>query len=143
MPLSALHRVPESTPHVETQLSPGELIVAIEIPLPSPGIRSGYLKVRDRTSFAFALASVAVAIDIRPNGLVRDARVAVAGVATTPWRLPQVEARLNGQHFDAALCRRAAAAAADGAVARRENGYKIELLKNTVARGLEQIGGLA
>ena len=99
--------------------------------------------MRDRTSFAFALASVAVVIDIQLDGLVQDARVAVAGVATAPWRLPQVESRLKGKHFDAALCRKAAAAAADGAVARRENGYKIELLKRTVARGLEQIGGLA
>ena len=142
VPVGALHRLPGRTPHVETQLQPGELIVAIEMPLPAPSVRCGYLKVRDRTSFAFALASVAVAIDMQPDGLIRDARIAVAGVATTPWRLPQVERRLKGQRFDAALCRTAAATAADGAITHKENAYKVELLRNTVARGLEQVGGL-
>ena len=141
VPIAALHRLPGETPHVETQLLPGELLVAIELPLPSTGTRSGYLKVRDRTSFAFALASAAVLLELQPDGVVREARIAVAGVATKPWRLPQVESRLRGKRFSAALCREAASLAAEGAVTHGENAYKIELLRNTVARGLQQVGG--
>ncbi len=142
MPIAELHRRPGNTPHIETQLQPGELIVAIEVPLPSAGTRSGYLKVRDRTSFAFALASAAVAMNIQPDGVIREARIAVAGVATTPWRLHEVERRLIGRRFDAALCRDAASVAAEGAISRTQNAYKIPLLQNTVARALERTGGL-
>ena len=81
-------------------------------------------------------------LDVQPDGLVREVRIAVAGVATKPWRLHQVEDRMKGQHFNAGLCREAASFAAEGAIAHGENAYKAELLKNTVARGLQQVGGL-
>ncbi len=142
IPVAELHHVPGDTPHIETQLSPGELIVAIDVPIPEAGTRSGYLKVRDRTSFAFALASAAVLLNVQPDGIVREVRIAVAGVATKPWRLHHVESRMKGRRFNAELCREAASFAAEGSVAHGENAYKADLLKNTVARGLEQVGGL-
>ena len=143
MSIEEFHHRPGNMPHVENQLQAGELIVAIEMPVPSASTRSGYLKVRDRTSFAFALASAAVAIDLEPDGLVRKARIAVAGVATKPWRLRNVESKLEGRRLDPALCREAASVAAEGAIAQSENAYKIPLLQNTVARALQQIGGVA
>ena len=116
--------------------------MAIELPIPEAGTRSGYLKVRDRTSFAFALVSAAVMLNVQPDGIVRDVRIAVAGVATKPWRLHQVENRMKGRRFSAGLCREVASFAAEGAVAHGEYSYKSELLKNTVARGLQQVGAI-
>ncbi len=143
IPVSDLHRRPGQTPHLETQLHPGELIVAIEFPATTGGWRSHYLKVRERTSFAFALASVAVALDLAADGTVQDARIAVGGVATTPWRLPLVEQALRGRKLDAELCRKAASLAATGAVPQTQNAFKVPLLQRVVARGLEETGGLA
>ncbi len=141
--LAELHQRPGDTPHVETQLQPGKLILAIEIP-PSPAARrSHYLKVTDRARYEWSIASAAVALDLAGDGTVRDVRVAVGGVATTPWRLPRVEQALRGRRLDPALCREAAALAADGAVPRGHNAYKVELIKRTVARALEETGGLA
>ncbi len=143
VPLAELHRLPGDTPHVETQLQPGELILAIEIPPSAAARRSHYFKVRDRASFEWAVASVAAALDLGEDGTVLEARVAVGGVATKPWRLPRVEQALHGRRLDHALCREAAALAADGAVPRGQNAYKVKLIQNTVARGLEETGGLA
>ena len=140
--LADLHRQPGSTPHIETYLQPGELIVAIEVPSAAAGWRSHYLKVRERTSFAFALASVAVALDLAADASVRDARVAVGGVATKPWRLPLVEHALRGRKLDAELCGKAASLASVDALAQSQNAFKIPLLQRVVARGLEQTGGL-
>lgn len=140
--LADLHRVPGDTPPVETQLAPGELIVAIDLPAGPPTRRSHYLKVRDRASFEWSIASAAVALDL-DDGAVREVRIAVGGVATKPWRLPQVEAALHGRRLTPALCREAAAHAADGAVARGRNAYKIELIRRTIARALEETGGFA
>ncbi len=138
-----LHRVPGDTPHVETRLRPGELIVAIDIP-PGPATRrSHYVKVMDRAGFEWSIASAAVALDIDGGATVREARVAVGGVATKPWRLPQVEDALRGRRLDAALCRAAGALAAEGAVVHGADAYKVKLIQNTVARALEETGGLA
>ena len=141
--LADLHRQPGETPHLETHLRPGELIIAIEIPHSAEGVRSHYLKVRDRTSFAFALASVAVALEIATDGTVRDARIAVGGVATAPWRLPRVEQALRGHKLDKELCRKASILASEGAVPQAQNAFKVTLLERVVARGLEETGGLA
>ena len=141
--LTDLHTQPGKTPHVETQLQPGEIIVAIELPAMAAGWRSHYLKVRERTSFAFALASVAVALHLEGDGVIQDVRVAVGGVATTPWRLPRVEQALRGRKFDAELCRQAASLASTGAVPQTQNGFKLPLLQQVVARGLEETGGLS
>src|SRR6202000_3428526 len=108
---------PGSTPEIETALNPGELISAFAIPGRWP--RSVYLKVRDRQSYEFALASAAIALDVQ-NGVVNDIRIALGGVATIPWRAREAEAVLKGQKFDDALAGRAAEAAfAEARTARR------------------------
>ncbi|HEX4260102.1 MAG TPA: xanthine dehydrogenase family protein subunit M, partial [Acetobacteraceae bacterium] len=104
--------------------------------------RSAYVKVRDRASFEFAIASAAVALAIE-DGVVREARVAVGGVATKPWRLPEVERRLVGQPADEAHARQAAEAATDGAVTHGANAYKVPLLRAVVARAILTVAGAA
>ncbi len=143
VPLVDLHHVPGDTPAVETQLGPGEVILSIDVPTGPAARRSHYLKVRDRTSFEWSIASAAVALDLADDETVRDVRIAVGGVATKPWRLPRVEAALRGQRLTPALARTAASHAADGAVAHGRNAYKIELIRRTVARALVETGALA
>lgn len=139
--LADLYAKPADAPQRETALRPGELVVAVEVPLGPEVRRCGYLKVRDRQSFEFALTSAAVALDIGPVA-IRSARVAAGGVGTVPWRLPAVEAALRGQRPDAATFRKAAELAADGAHPLRENGFKVELLKRTVERQLTLVAAL-
>ncbi len=141
--LAALHRLPGDTPAVETQLEPGELILSIDIPTGPAARRSHYLKVRDRASFEWAIASAAVALDLDEARTVRDVRIAVGGVATRPWRLPHVEAALQGQPFTAARARDAAALVADGAVSYGRNAFKVELIRRTVARALAETAARA
>ncbi len=141
IPLADLFRQPGDSPQTEHNLGPGELIVAVEVPLGPEARRSGYLKVRDRESFEFALASAAVALDVGA-GLIRSARVAVGGVGTVPWRLPAVEAALRGRPPNADVFRGAAALAADGSKPLRENGFKVELLKRTVERQLATVAAM-
>ncbi|WP_330327804.1 FAD binding domain-containing protein [Streptomyces pseudovenezuelae] len=131
---------PGSTPHREQALRRGELITAVEIPaLPRP-LKSGYLKVRDRQSYEFALTSAAVALHVR-GGVIREARVAAGGVGTVPWKLPAVEQHLVGERPSGALWSAAAAKAADGARPLQHNRFKVELLKRTVERQLRVVGG--
>jgi xanthine dehydrogenase YagS FAD-binding subunit len=141
IPLPDLFRQPGDTPEQEHNLRPGELIVAIEVPVGPEARRSGYLKVRDRASYEFALVSAAVALDIGA-GTIRSARVAVGGVGTVPWRLPAVEGALRGRPPNADVFRGAAALAADGAKPLRENGFKVELLKRTVERQLATVAAM-
>ena len=143
IPLADLHHVPGDTPAVETQLAPGELILSIDVPTGPAARRSHYLKVRDRASFEWSIASAAVALDLGEDGIVRDVRIAVGGVATKPWRLPQVEAALRGDRLTPALAQEAATHAADGAVPHGRNAYKLELIRRTVARALVETGALA
>ena len=138
--ISNFFRQPGNTPNEEHNLGPGQLIVAVEVPVRPESRRSGYLKVRDRESYEFALTSAAVALDI--EGTVRAARVAVGGVGTVPWRLPAVEGALLGRPPSAELWRSAAALAADGAKPLSENGFKVELVKRTVERQLAIVAGL-
>jgi xanthine dehydrogenase YagS FAD-binding subunit len=131
---------PGSTPNREQALRQGELITAVEIPaLPRP-LRSGYLKVRDRQSYEFALTSAAVALHIS-GGVIREARVAAGGVGTVPWKLSAVERQLLGQRPSDALWTQAAEQAADGARPLQHNRFKVELLKRTVERQLRVVGG--
>ncbi len=131
---------PGSTPNREQALRRGELITAVEIPaLPRP-LKSGYLKVRDRQSYEFALTSAAVALHVR-GGVIREARVAAGGVGTVPWKLPAVERHLVGERPSDALWTAAAAEAAEGARPLRHNRFKVELLKRTVERQLRIVGG--
>ena len=140
MPIEKLHRTPGETPHIETNLQAGEIITAVLIPISGYAKRSCYLKLRDRASFEWAVASAAVALEME-DGKIRQARVAVGGVATKPWRLHQVEQILIGEKFQADLIRRAASLAAAGAEPRKRNAFKVELLKRVVERALRTVGG--
>src|SRR5256714_3328806 len=128
VPLIDFYRLPAATPHIETLLEPGEVIVAITVPASPPARRSHYVKVRDRASFEFAVVSAAVALDM--DGLrIRQARIALGGVGTKPWRLPQVEAALAGANLDPAALRSAAALAANRALGPGHNEFKLQLLQ--------------
>jgi len=135
IPLIELHRLPANHPELETTLEPGELMTAVEVPPLSFGARSLYVKVRDRASFAFALVSVAVAVDVA-DGSVRDARIALGGVGTKPWRAREAEDALRGRPATVESYRVAAEAAMAGAVQRVHNGFKIELARRTLVRAL-------
>ncbi|HEY3610982.1 MAG TPA: xanthine dehydrogenase family protein subunit M [Pseudonocardiaceae bacterium] len=133
--LADFYRLPGDTPDVENDLRPGELITEVVVPRLDWAQRSTYVKVRDRESYEFALCSAAVAMDIRDARIV-DARVAVGGVATRPWRLAGVEAALRGAPATEAAFVDAASVAADGARSLSGNGFKVSLLKRTVVRAL-------
>jgi xanthine dehydrogenase YagS FAD-binding subunit len=135
IPFSQLHKPPGDSPEIETTLANGELICGFTVPRPWP--RSIYLKVRDRQSYEFALASAAVALDVQ-DGIVQEARIALGGVATLPWRSAEAEALLKGQKFDEDLAQRAADVAFAGASTRQHNRFKVELGKRVVARALHQ-----
>jgi xanthine dehydrogenase YagS FAD-binding subunit len=139
IPFAQLHKPPGDSPQIETSLMPGELISGFTIPGRWP--RSVYLKARDRQSYEFALASAAVALDVA-NGVVRDARVALGGVATKPWRARGAEALLKGERFDDGLAQRAGEAAFAGAEARQHNAFKIALGKRVVARALQRAAAM-
>ncbi|MGW2169526.1 FAD binding domain-containing protein [Streptomyces sp. NPDC001705] len=131
---------PGSTPNREQAVRAGELITAVEIPAFPRPLRSGYLKVRDRQSYEFALTAAAVALHVR-GGVIREAKVAAGGVGTVPWKLPAVEQHLIGERPSEALWAAAAAKAADGARPLSHNRFKVELLKRTVERQLRIVGG--
>ncbi|MFI1360595.1 FAD binding domain-containing protein [Streptomyces sp. NPDC020898] len=132
---------PGDTPNREQALRQGELITAVEIPaLPRP-LRSGYLKVRDRQSYEFALTSAAVALHVR-GGVIQEAKVAAGGVGTVPWKLPAVEQALIGERPSDRLWAEAAGHAADGARPLQHNRFKVELLNRTVERQLRTVGGM-
>jgi xanthine dehydrogenase YagS FAD-binding subunit len=142
VPLADFHRLPGNTPHLETVLEPGEVIAAITVPANPAARRSHYLKVRDRASFEFAVVSAAVALDM-DGARIRQARVALGGVGTKPWRVPQVEAALAGARLDPTALRRAAALAAQGAQGRGHNDFKIELMQRAIVRAIETAGARA
>ncbi|CAD7712341.1 Aldehyde oxidoreductase FAD-binding subunit PaoB [Xanthomonas hydrangeae] len=144
VPVDDFFLLPEQTPHLEHAVRPGEMIVGIEIPR-SPALkRSHYLKVRDRASYEFAAASAAVGIEMEADTTtIRQARIAVGGVATKPWRLHHVEALLKGATFDEKTLRTAAAASVYEAKASGHNAFKIALTPSVVARALMQVGGIA
>jgi xanthine dehydrogenase YagS FAD-binding subunit len=139
IPLESLHRVPDGAPERDTVLEPGDLITAVVIPATPFARRSHYVKLRDRASFEWALASAAVAFAIE-DGIIRQARVAVGGVAVKPWRLPDVEAALVGERAGASLFHRAASLAGNGAAPRPGNEFKVELVRRVVERALLAAG---
>jgi xanthine dehydrogenase YagS FAD-binding subunit len=138
---ATLHRAPGATPDVETTLQPGEMIASFEVALPPWMRRSLYLKIRDRESYEFALASAAVAIDLR-DGRVADARIALGGVATVPWRAKTAEDALRGKAIDDASIAAAGDAAFAEARAQTHNGFKIALGQQTLARALREAAAL-
>ncbi len=130
------HRLPGTTPERDTNLARGELIVAVELP-PSPfADHACYLKVRDRASYAFALVSVAAALEVK-EGTVRDARVVLGGVAPKPWRAKDAERALIGGRLDKASIDGAAQASLSGAKPLDGNAFKVPLARNTVAVALQ------
>jgi xanthine dehydrogenase YagS FAD-binding subunit len=137
-----LYRLPAKNPHIETVLEPGEVITAITVPASLAARRSHYLKVRDRASFEFAVVSAAVALDM-DGERIREARVALGGVGTRPWRVPRVEAALAGASLEPAALRRAAALAAKGAHGHGHNDFKIELMQRAIVRAIETAGARA
>jgi xanthine dehydrogenase YagS FAD-binding subunit len=138
VPLTEFYVVPGDRPDVEHVLRHGEMITAIEIPLLPPGTRSGYLKVRDRASYEFALTSAAVALAIN-DGTIAHARVALGGVGTIPWRAPQAEAVLRGAPLGATVFRAAADAAIQDPFTVPGTAFKVELAKRTLVRMLETV----
>lgn len=140
--MADFHRLPGTTPERDTNLAPDELILAVELPPSRFADHSRYIKVRDRASYAFALVSVAGALDVA-NGAVRDARVVLGGVAHKPWRVVDAERRLVGQPLTNESIRDAARIAIDGAQPIRDNAFKVPLAQKTITRALEVAGGLA
>jgi xanthine dehydrogenase YagS FAD-binding subunit len=140
LPLTELHRLPEDDPEIETMLEPGELIMAVELPALSFASRSTYRKVRDRASYAFALVSVAAALDLQAN-TVKDVRLALGGVAHKPWRARKAEAVLRGGPATPQAFRVAAETELADARPLRGNGFKIELAKRTITAVLEELAG--
>jgi xanthine dehydrogenase YagS FAD-binding subunit len=136
------HRLPGSTPERDTTLEPGELITAIDLPPSRLAARSTYLKVRDRASYAFALVSVAAALEI-VNGQVVDARVALGGVAHKPWRAREVEAALIGKPLSATNTASAAALLTRDARPFKENRFKVALAQRAVVRAVTTAGARA
>jgi len=135
LPFEELHRLPGDTPHIETSLVPGDLITGFKVPAGPWTRRSAYVKVRDRASYDFALASAAVALDLEGD-TVRAVRIGLGGLAARPWRTHAAEAALVGRSLDEASAREAAEAALAGAVAHGELAFKIELGRRTVVRAL-------
>jgi xanthine dehydrogenase YagS FAD-binding subunit len=141
IPFAGLHRQPGDRPDQETTLRPGELIVSFMVPAGPWTRRSLYLKVRDRQSYEFALASAAVALDFEANA-VREARIALGGVSTVPWRAREAETALLGRTIDEQAATAAAEAAFAGAQGHGRNDFKIELGKRTLRRALQQAAAM-
>jgi xanthine dehydrogenase YagS FAD-binding subunit len=137
MRLEDLHRLPGDTPELETALEPGDLIVALKLPAEARKFASHarYLKVRERTSYAFAVVSAAACLKIA-NGKIEQARLALGGIAAKPWRAREAEATLAGRVPDNETFRRAAEAALAGARPSGDNAFKIELAQRIVVRAL-------
>jgi xanthine dehydrogenase YagS FAD-binding subunit len=142
IPIGELHTLPGDHPEIENVLEQGELITHVDLPASAFAAHSSYVKVRDRAAFAFALASAAVGLDVA-DGRIRDARIALGGVATKPWRAVEAEQALIGQPPIRATFERAAAAALVDPKPRRDNAFKVALAKRTIVRALELAGGVS
>ena len=136
------HTIPGAHPEVENVLEPGELVTHVELPALSQSARSIYVKVRDRASFAFALASAAIVLDVE-NGTIKRARVALGGVGTKPWRAEEAELALVGKPARRDVFEAAAQAALRTATPGKYNAFKIELAKRTLVSALARAAGLA
>jgi xanthine dehydrogenase YagS FAD-binding subunit len=140
IPLVDFHRLPEDRPERDTVLEHGELIVAVELPALPFAALSRYRKVRERASYAFALVSVAAAIDVG-DGLVRDVRLALGGVAHKPWRAVRAEAALRGRPATVDNFRTAAEAELGDAKPLRDNAFKVLMAKNAIVATLRELAG--
>jgi xanthine dehydrogenase YagS FAD-binding subunit len=140
IPLVDFHRLPEAHPEIETELAEGELITAVELPPSAFANKSTYRKVRDRASYAFALVSVAAALDVGNDGKVRDVRLALGGVAHRPWRAFKAEAVLRGAPATQDTFRKAADAELAEAKGLQYNSFKIELARRIIVHTLAELG---
>ena len=140
VPLTEFYRTPGSSPQRENILEHGQLITAVEIPLPAPGTASEYLKIRDRASYEFALVSVAVAVDIR-DGIIYDARLGLGGVGTIPWRAYAAESVLRGARPGPELFRDAAVAEMHDTFTVPGTAFKVELARRAIERALSAVSG--
>jgi xanthine dehydrogenase YagS FAD-binding subunit len=138
IPIEELHRLPGAEPQRDTTLEHGELITAIDLPLLEFSSNSKYRKVRERASYAFALVSVAAALDVE-DGVVRDIRIALGGVSHKPWRATKAEEALRGEPANEANFRAAADIELEDAEPLRENAYKVPLARNVIARTLLEL----
>jgi xanthine dehydrogenase YagS FAD-binding subunit len=138
IPIADFHVLPGTTPHRETVLEPGELITHVTLPPPAPGNRSLYLKLRDRASYEFALASAAVVVAVS-GGKITRARVALGGVGTKPWRSAEAENELTNQPATEDVFRKAADAALRDAKPQSQNGFKVELAKRCLIHALKSV----
>ncbi len=136
IPIGEFHLAPGDHPERETVLEPGELVKGVSLPAVPFFAHARYVKVRDRASYEFALASAAVALDVQ-GGRIEAARVALGGVATRPWRCPEAENLLVGQPPTRGAFEAAAAAALSAARPRKDNLFKVELARRTLVRALE------
>jgi xanthine dehydrogenase YagS FAD-binding subunit len=139
IPFGDFHRLPGDTPERDTNLAPDELIVAVDLPAMSFATRSHYLKVRDRASYAFALVSVAAALDLDASKKIKAARVALGGVAHKPWRANAAEKKSVGEKADEQTFRAAAEAELAPAKGYKYNSFKIELAKRAIVRALSTV----
>jgi len=137
--LADFHTLPGARPDVESALKAGEIVTGVTLAKSKLAKRSAYLKVRDRASFAFSLASAAVALEL-DGTRVRDARVALGGVATKPWRCPEVEQALLGKPATSESFKAAAEQAMRNAKTTADNRFKVELARRVIARALELVG---
>ncbi|GIG87860.1 FAD binding domain-containing protein [Plantactinospora endophytica] len=142
IPLAQLHRLPGNEPQRDTILQHGELITAVDVPPLPYAVRSRYRKVRDRASYAFALVSVAAAIDVQ-DGVVRDLRIALGGVAHKPWRATIAEQALRGQPADPDQFWAAASAEVAEARPLTHNAFKVPLARNTIVETLLNLTGIS
>ena len=140
--MADFHRLPGKTPEVDTNLHPDELILSIDLPASPYAAHSHYLKIRDRASYAFALVSVAAALEM-DGQQVRSARIALGGVAHKPWRAQEAEKTLAGKPFSTAVIEAAAKHAVGGAKGYQYNSFKIEMARQSVVRALKIAGGVA
>jgi xanthine dehydrogenase YagS FAD-binding subunit len=145
IPLTDFHILPDGSPEMDTALKQWELITSIDLPKNNFGANTYYLKLRDRSSYAFALVSVAAAIEKAANGTIRQARVALGGVAHKPWRSDEAERFLQGKRAEDAVFREAAKLAVAKAQPLSDNAYKVRLAERAIARALNNAnnGGTA
>jgi xanthine dehydrogenase YagS FAD-binding subunit len=141
IPIANFHRLPGITPNVDTNLQTNELITAVDLPAIPFATRSHYLKVRDRASYAFALVSVAAALELE-NGMIKSARIALGGVAHKPWRAAKAEQALAGKKVEAAAFSAAADAELAAAKGYQYNSFKIELAKRAIVQALTTVAAL-
>src|SRR5690349_14691941 len=142
IPFAEFHRLPGDRPDLDTTLQAGELITSVDLPPPLFAAHSKYLKVRDRASYAFALVSVAAALQM-DGGTVKTARIALGGVAHKAWRATATERALIGKTLDKPTLQTAAALAVQGAQPQRDNAFKVALAQRAIVRAVQQAGGAA